>query len=451
MIFPLRQGTLATLPKDLNMLEYLGSLGTAYAISEDWIRECDESDRVVPLGDFLVREGEATERGPTTESRSSQLQNRHQEGIQASMDTQGRGTISSGAEHRQELAYGLQHHVPDGEREQSQRHQERVQTRTDGQERGLVSSGAENRVHSDSRLQHDRPDIQRGHVRRDLGPIGEDDSEDDSGIPNQAARRTIRNTTALGLHGMKHATSTSTSTSASTSAPHSHSLQARPFPLPMPRSPFGWSNRAEGRAAASGKSPTRLDDSDVDIPLRLQSTAPVRAPGPVTTYPNMPTPVKRSLDAIQGLDPAKHARDDDDGDEEATPDLPVFRLPKKRRLTAKLACKNTDRETQNEDVSREQSRVGQGERFRDFGSRLPSFKRIPSGSGDAGARGGQRQEVRHTFEEVMCARLTFAGARGGSRREIPRPREEAYYVRNPRCQWSLARISARRSSLSRRR
>ncbi|GFZ51127.1 hypothetical protein JCM24511_08885 [Saitozyma sp. JCM 24511] len=133
VIFPLRQGTLATLPKDLNMLEYLGSLGTAYAISEDWIRECDGSDRVIPLGDFLVRAGEATERGPTTESRSRQLQNRHQEGIQASMDTQGRGTISSGAEHRQRLAYGLQHHVPDGEREQNQRHQERVQTTTDGQ------------------------------------------------------------------------------------------------------------------------------------------------------------------------------------------------------------------------------------------------------------------------------------------------------------------------------
>ncbi|GFZ51126.1 LOW QUALITY PROTEIN: hypothetical protein JCM24511_08884 [Saitozyma sp. JCM 24511] len=111
----------------------------------------------------------------------------------------------------------------------------------------------------------------------------------------------------------------------------------------------------------------------------------------------MPTPVKRALDAIQGPKSAKQARDDDGGYEEATADLPVFRLPKKRRLTAKLARKDTDRKLRTRTFV---PRVGQGERFRDFGSRLPTFKRIPSGSGDAGARGGQRQEVRE--EEVVA-------------------------------------------------
>jgi hypothetical protein len=130
VIFPLRQGILATLPKDLNMLEYNDGLGTAYAVSEDWIRECDDSDRVVPLGDFLVRagKGEAAQRGATTERPTLQPSKRHPEGIQANMDKRGRATSSSGAENHIRLDNDPQHDVSDGHREEIEGHQTGMRT-----------------------------------------------------------------------------------------------------------------------------------------------------------------------------------------------------------------------------------------------------------------------------------------------------------------------------------
>jgi hypothetical protein len=112
----------------------------------------------------------------------------------------------------------------------------------------------------------------------------------------------------------------------------------------------------------------------------------------------MPTPVQRALDAIQGSSSAKHAREDDEDDEEPAQELPVFRLPKKRRLMAKLAGKDTGKKTQKAGSSRTRPRVGQERaqrKVRDFGTLLPSFKRTLSGV--AGVRERQLQKVRRSI------------------------------------------------------